>query len=394
MLVELRVENLGIIADLLLARAGMTVITGETGAGKTLIVDALDLLCGGRADAALVRDGADEARVEGRFVDGDDEVVLARVIPAVGRTAATSTGSSRPLPSSASAVAARRPARPARAPVAARAGRATRAARSLCGRPRGGRARGVLAARARAGGASTKSSRRSVATTTSRARTIDLLRYELDEIDAAEIEDADEDDAARRGGGDPRRRGSAPRSARRPRRRARRPALDALGAAIAAIDRGARRSPRSRERLRALQIETAEAVHDVRIAAEQIVADPERLGDRAAATRPGCASSCASTGRRSPRSRRTRIEIARRAWTELEGHDARAAALEVERGRRRPGRRGGRGGALEPRGRPRRAPLATAVEARLRELAMPAATSRLKSSRAISPPRARTAPTT
>ena len=51
MLVELRVENLGIIADLLLPLgAGMTVITGETGAGKTLIVDALDLLCGGRAD--------------------------------------------------------------------------------------------------------------------------------------------------------------------------------------------------------------------------------------------------------------------------------------------------------------------------------------------------------
>src|SRR6202140_3043922 len=87
MLVELRVVNLGIIADLLLPLAeGMTVITGETGAGKTLIVDALDLLCGGRADASLVRDGADEARVEGRFVLDDDEVVLARVIPAVGRT--------------------------------------------------------------------------------------------------------------------------------------------------------------------------------------------------------------------------------------------------------------------------------------------------------------------
>ena len=67
MLVELRVENLGIISDLLLTMGpGMTVITGETGAGKTLIVDALELLCGGRADAAFVREGADEARVEGR----------------------------------------------------------------------------------------------------------------------------------------------------------------------------------------------------------------------------------------------------------------------------------------------------------------------------------------
>src|SRR5580704_16941943 len=87
MLVELRVENLGIIADLLLPLAeGMTVITGETGAGKTLIVGALDLLCGGRADPSSVRDGADEARVEGRFVDGDDEVVLARVVPVGGRS--------------------------------------------------------------------------------------------------------------------------------------------------------------------------------------------------------------------------------------------------------------------------------------------------------------------
>ncbi len=85
MLHELRVENLGIIADLLLPLGpGMTVITGETGAGKTLIVDALDLLCGGRADASLVREGAAEARVEGRFVDGFDEVVLTRVVPVGG----------------------------------------------------------------------------------------------------------------------------------------------------------------------------------------------------------------------------------------------------------------------------------------------------------------------
>ena len=53
-------------------RPGLTAITGETGAGKTLIVEAVELLVGGRADAALVRDGADEARVEGRFVDPGD----------------------------------------------------------------------------------------------------------------------------------------------------------------------------------------------------------------------------------------------------------------------------------------------------------------------------------
>ncbi len=87
MLLELRVENLGIIAELQVTLgAGLTVITGETGAGKTLIVDALDLLGGGRADPQLVREGAPHARVEGRFDDGDEEVVLARVIPSDGRS--------------------------------------------------------------------------------------------------------------------------------------------------------------------------------------------------------------------------------------------------------------------------------------------------------------------
>jgi DNA repair protein RecN (Recombination protein N) len=68
---------------------GMTVLTGETGAGKTLIVDAISLLLGGRADASLVRPGAGEAVVEGRFVTSTDaEVVLTRVVPASGRARA------------------------------------------------------------------------------------------------------------------------------------------------------------------------------------------------------------------------------------------------------------------------------------------------------------------
>src|SRR5690242_18819105 len=92
MLSELHVENLGIVEEVLVALGpGMTVITGETGAGKTLLIDALDLLLGGRADPALVRDGASEARVEGRFVT-DDEIVLARVVPAEGRSRGYATG--------------------------------------------------------------------------------------------------------------------------------------------------------------------------------------------------------------------------------------------------------------------------------------------------------------
>ena len=62
MLIELVVRNLGVIADLrLLVGPGMTALTGETGAGKTMLVEALELLVGGKADAALVRPGSDEA---------------------------------------------------------------------------------------------------------------------------------------------------------------------------------------------------------------------------------------------------------------------------------------------------------------------------------------------
>ncbi len=68
-LVELRVRNLGVIDDVAVSFGpGMTALTGETGAGKTLLVEALSLLLGGRADQTVVRSGADEAMVEGRFL--------------------------------------------------------------------------------------------------------------------------------------------------------------------------------------------------------------------------------------------------------------------------------------------------------------------------------------
>jgi DNA repair protein RecN (Recombination protein N) len=69
MLSDLVVEGLGVIerADLTLVE-GSAALTGETGAGKTLVVAAAQLLLGDRADRSLVRDGAKEARVEGRFL--------------------------------------------------------------------------------------------------------------------------------------------------------------------------------------------------------------------------------------------------------------------------------------------------------------------------------------
>ena len=93
MLTELRVRNLGVIEDLTLCFGpGMTVLTGETGAGKTLVVGAVQLLLGGRAHPGMVRAGAAEALVEARFVVAEGaaerEVVLARSVPAEGRSRA------------------------------------------------------------------------------------------------------------------------------------------------------------------------------------------------------------------------------------------------------------------------------------------------------------------
>jgi DNA repair protein RecN (Recombination protein N) len=93
MLTELHIENLGVIASLdVVLGPGLTVVTGETGAGKTMLIEAISLLVGERADPSIVRPGAVEARVEGRFVVGDDEVVLARVVPADGRSRAYVNG--------------------------------------------------------------------------------------------------------------------------------------------------------------------------------------------------------------------------------------------------------------------------------------------------------------
>ena len=101
MLTELHIEALGVIERLdLTLGTGMTAVTGETGAGKTMLVEALELLVGGRADSGIVRPGAIEARIDGRFVLGDEEVVLTRVVPADGRSRAYVDG--RPISSSSS----------------------------------------------------------------------------------------------------------------------------------------------------------------------------------------------------------------------------------------------------------------------------------------------------
>lgn len=103
MLQELRIQNLAIIDKLNIDfSSGLNIMTGETGAGKSIIVDALELVLGGRASAELIRTGADEAVVEAGFdiegnktvadlvsgfgIDNDDSlIIIKRIVSRSGK---------------------------------------------------------------------------------------------------------------------------------------------------------------------------------------------------------------------------------------------------------------------------------------------------------------------
>ena len=73
MLEELRIQNFAIIDSLELTfTAGLNVITGETGAGKSIIIDAVELLLGNKADSAFIRTGAERAIIEGVRIHADE----------------------------------------------------------------------------------------------------------------------------------------------------------------------------------------------------------------------------------------------------------------------------------------------------------------------------------
>lgn len=110
MLVSLRIQNLALVEDLSLElQAGFTALTGETGAGKSLLVDALSLLIGARGDSELVRTGSDRALVDG-VIQGDfptwqafletkglpaeQPVVIRREVSAQGRSRSWINGAS------------------------------------------------------------------------------------------------------------------------------------------------------------------------------------------------------------------------------------------------------------------------------------------------------------
>ncbi len=114
MLAEMRIQGLGVIDDATLElHAGLTVLTGETGAGKTMVVTGLSLLGGGRAETSRVADGARRAVVEGRFTadaaalavadevgadtDEDGALIAVRSVSADGRSRAHLGGRSVPV---------------------------------------------------------------------------------------------------------------------------------------------------------------------------------------------------------------------------------------------------------------------------------------------------------
>jgi len=93
---ELHITDFALIDEVLIEfGSGLNVLTGETGAGKTILLAALGLLLGGRADTTAIRSGAADARVEGRFrADGrDGELILARVVSREGKSKCYANGS-------------------------------------------------------------------------------------------------------------------------------------------------------------------------------------------------------------------------------------------------------------------------------------------------------------
>src|ERR1700760_4059346 len=117
MLTYLQIRDFAIIDAIELElRPGLTVLTGETGAGKSILVDALQLLAGGRAGSEVVRHGSERAEISGTFdlsdaprelkhwldeqsIGLDEDLIIRRVVSADGRSRAYLNGQSVPLQS-------------------------------------------------------------------------------------------------------------------------------------------------------------------------------------------------------------------------------------------------------------------------------------------------------
>ena len=310
MLVELHARDLGVIADLTLAFGpGMTAVTGETGAGKTLVVEAIQLLVGERAEALLVRAGADEARVEGRFEVDGEEVVVARVVPRTGRSRAYLDGR---LASAAELAELGRRLVDLHGQHAHQSLLSAKAQREALDRFGPVHLTALRAATARLGRVEADLAALG-GDERARAREADLLRYQLAELDAAAVDGPDEeerleaeDDLL------------ADAEAHR----------EAAEAALAALA-GRRPLAELEARMRALAAELGELAADLRHAAEAVVVDPERLEEVRRRRR------LLSDLRRKYGERLSDVldyqMQARTQLAALEQHGERAQALEAER---------------------------------------------------------------
>ena len=326
MLSELRVCNLGVIEELsLVLGAGMTTVTGETGAGKTLVVTAIELLVGGKAESAMVRPGAEEAVVEGRFDLGETECVIRRVIPAKGRSRGYIDGNLATI-AELSEIGARlvdlHGQHDHQSLLTAAVQRQAldrfgvidlgpmKAARQLV--------LDIEARRASLGG-----------DPRDRAREIDLLRFQVEELADAGLDDPDEEDNLRSEA-----ELLADASGYRDAAASAVDALaddggagDCLGRAIVALGERATFSPLV-GRLREAQAEIDDLVRELRSSSEAIDSDPERLaviGER---------RKLLQDLRRKYGDSLTEVMVWRDSavarLTELEGHDELAAALDAE----------------------------------------------------------------
>jgi DNA repair protein RecN (Recombination protein N) len=326
-LTELRIEALGVIESTeLVLGPGLTALTGETGAGKTMLVEAISLLVGGRADPSIVRTGATEARVEGRFVLGDDEHVVARVVPAEGRSrgyidgrlataaqladlgARTVDLHGQHAHQSLLSAAAQRDALDRAAGVDLTALRTAR-----------GRLTEIDAALAALGGDAR-----------TRLREVDLLRFQLAELEAAQLDDPDEDETLAQlqstlaDAVEHRLAGLRAAALLADDEAAGDLAADAIGAL-------SDRAPYAalEVRLRAVAAELADVADELRHTAESIEEDPERLaaiGERRQLLRDLRRKYADSLAEVIAYRDDTAVRLA-----ELEGYDTRIAELEAQR---------------------------------------------------------------
>jgi DNA repair protein RecN (Recombination protein N) len=369
MLTELHIENLGVIERLdLVLGPGMTAVTGETGAGKTMLVEAVELLVGGRADVTVVRPGAREARVDGRFVHGDDELVLTRVVPGEGRSRAYIDGRPSTVAGLHEATAGLVDLHGQHEHQSLLAGPTQRAALDGFGDVdvaplRAARARLTVldAELATLGGAARE-----------RAREINLLRYQVAELDAAALDDPDEEarlaereDALADAAGH-REAGAAVHEALAADGGAR----DGLADALSTL-RGRAPFREPADRLAALLAEVDDVVGALRDITEGIDEDPEQLA-AVRQRRQLLRDLCRKYGDDVAEVLRYHDTAADRL-AELEDHDRRAGVIDAERAGAAAAESDAAGvvGAARRAAAPR---LGEAVTDRLRVLAMPHAT--------------------